>query len=74
MITFANSEDPAEMQHNAVFHQGFFTVCKGKKNIFRQKNTIFFKKYSPKPLDKYNGLSTAYNIKPEGKIHLFAKG
>ena len=51
MSTFENGGDPDKMQHNAAFHQGLhpllhfirvFTVCKDKKNIFRQKNTIFF--------------------------------
>ena len=33
MNTFANSEDPDEMQHNAAFHQALH--CKGnKKYIF----------------------------------------
>ena len=31
MSTFANSEDPDEMQHNAAFHQGLH--CKGKKDL-----------------------------------------
>ena len=25
--TFANSEDPDEMQHNAAFHQGLYYIC-----------------------------------------------
>ena len=35
--TFANSEDPDEMQLNAAFHQGLH--CKGKKDLLT-KNTI----------------------------------
>ena len=31
MATFANSEDPDEMQHNETFHLGFH--CKGKKDL-----------------------------------------
>ena len=42
MSTFANSEDPDEMQHNA-FHQGLTVKV---KKIFRQKNTIFFENYT----------------------------
>ena len=55
MGTFANSEDPDEMQHNAAFHQS--TLFVKVKQIFRQKNTIFFKNYNPAHLDMYNGLS-----------------
>ena len=39
MSTFANSEDPDEMQHNAAFHQSLhclfrvYTVCEGKKDL-----------------------------------------
>ena len=65
MSTFANSEDPD------AFHQGLhmhliraYTFFKAKK-IFRQKNTIFTKKYNLTPLDMYNGLSQVYGIKPE---------
>ena len=67
MISFANSEDPDKMQHNAAFYQDI--RCKGKKNIFRQKNTIFFFNYNLTPLDMYNGISQVYCIKPEGIIH-----
>ena len=41
MSTFANSEDPDEMQHNAAFHQGLHCLLKVKK-IFRQKKTFVF--------------------------------
>ena len=37
--TFLYTEDLRKMQHKAAFHQGLH--CKGKKKIFRQKNTIF---------------------------------
>ena len=50
MSTFANSEDPDEMQHNAAF------LCKGKKD-FQAKNTIIFKHYNLTPLDMCNELS-----------------
>ena len=43
------------------------------KKIFRQKNTIFKKIYNLTPLDRYNGLSQVYCIKPE-RIHLCTKG
>ena len=32
MRTFADSEDPDEMRHNAAFHR-VYTVCKGKKDL-----------------------------------------
>ena len=38
MSTFANSEDPDEMQHNA-FHQGLH--CKGKKDLQTKEYNIF---------------------------------
>ena len=42
LSTFANSEDPDEMQLDSAFHLDLHCLnCKGKK-IFRQKNTIFF--------------------------------
>ena len=67
MSTFANSEDPDEMQHNNAFHQGLHCFVKVKKT-FRQKNQIFFENYNPIPLDMNNGLSHVYCIKPEGRI------
>ena len=39
--TFANNEDPDEMQHYAAFHQS--TPFVKVKNIFRPKNTLFLK-------------------------------
>ena len=38
MGTFANSEDPGEMQHNAAFHQGLHCLLK-VKTIPRDRNT-----------------------------------
>ena len=67
MSTFANSEDPDEMQHNAAFHQGLH--CLQRLNIFRQKNKIFVENYNLTPLDMCNGLSQVYCIKPERGIH-----
>ena len=32
MSTFANSEDPDEMQHNAAFHQGLHFLLKSKQS------------------------------------------
>ena len=32
MSTFANSENPDEMQHNAVFHQGLHFLLKSKQS------------------------------------------
>ena len=40
MSTFANSEEPDEMQHNAAFHQGLH--CKGK-NLQTKEYNIFLK-------------------------------
>ena len=54
MSTFANTEDPDEMQHNAAFHQGLH--CFKVKKIFRQNN-ISFENYNLTPLDMYNRLS-----------------
>ena len=48
MSTFANSEDPDEMQHYAAFHQGPHCLKRLKK-IFRQTNTIFFENYNGTP-------------------------
>ena len=41
MRTFANSEDPDEMQHNSCITSGSKLFAKEKK-IFRQNTTIFF--------------------------------
>ena len=41
MGTLANSEDPDEMQHNAVFHQGLH--CLLRLNLQRQKKIIIWK-------------------------------
>ena len=71
MSTFANSEDPDEMQHNAAFHLVYTVKV---KKIFRQKNAIFFKNYNLTPLDLHNGLSQVYCIKQEGRIHKYIKG
>ena len=38
MGTFANSEDPDEMPHNAAFHQGICTVCQNKINLQTTNN------------------------------------
>ena len=62
MSTFANSEDPDEMQHNALFIR-VYTVCKGKKDLQR-KEYIFFL-----ILTLYNGPSQVNCIKPKGRIH-----
>ena len=35
MSTFANSEDPDVMQHNAAFHHGLH--CSGKKDLQTKK-------------------------------------
>ena len=52
MSTFANSEDPDEMEHNAAFHQGLHCYVKVKK-ISRQKKTIFVFNYNLTPLVMY---------------------
>ena len=49
MSTFANSEDPDEMKHNAAFHQG--THCLQRyKRISDKTNTLFFFNYTLTPL------------------------
>ena len=65
--TFANSDDPDEMQQNAALHQGL--QCKGKKYLQTKEYTFFFLNYNLNPLNMYNGLSQVYCIKPEGRIH-----
>ena len=67
MSTFVNSEDPDEMQHSAVFHQGLHYLSRYK--IFRHKNTVLFKNYNMTLLDMYNGLPPSLFNKPEGIIH-----
>ena len=42
MGTMANSEDPDEMPHNAVFHQGLH--CLLRQINLRERITIFFGK------------------------------
>ena len=46
MSTFANSEDPDEMQHNAAFHQGLHCLYFGKTDL-QTKNRITFFKIQP---------------------------
>ena len=65
---FANSEDPDEMQHNAAFHQGLHSICKGKKDL-QEKKTIYLENNDLTPLGMHNGLSQLYYIKQEGRIH-----
>ena len=51
MSTYANSEDPDRMQHNAAFHQGYAVKI---IKICRKKNTIiFFENYNLTCLDLY---------------------
>ena len=40
MNTFAYSEDPDKMQHNAAFHWGLH--CKGKKDLQTKECNMFF--------------------------------
>ena len=63
MSTFANSEDPDEMQHHAAI--GVYTVCKSRNNHLK-KNMLSFENYNLTPLDMYNRLSQVYRIKPDG--------
>ena len=42
MSTFANSEDPDEMQHNAAFHR-VYTACKSKKRPSDKRLQYFLK-------------------------------
>ena len=45
VVTLANSEDPDEMSHNVVFHQGTgYTLCAKTKTIFRERNTNLYVK------------------------------
>ena len=55
MSTFANSEDPDEMQHFI----RVYTVCKCKKGLQTKEYNIFLN-YNPTPLDIYNVLSQVY--------------
>ena len=48
MSTFANSEDPDEMQHNAALHQCRH-CSKGKNDLKHKKYTIFFLYYNLTP-------------------------
>ena len=41
MSTFANSEDPDDMQHYATFHQGLH--CKGQKELPTKEYNILWK-------------------------------
>ena len=43
MGTFANSEDPDEMQHNAAFYQGLHCLLISKTNFQGQKYIIIKK-------------------------------
>ena len=38
MSSFANSEDPDEMTHNAAFHQGLHCLLL-QKTLYRERNT-----------------------------------
>ena len=42
MGTFANREDPDEMQHNAAFNR-VYTIFEGKKDIQTLEYNIFWK-------------------------------
>ena len=41
MSTFANSEDPDEMLHNAAFHQGLHCFLKLNRSSDKKKYNIF---------------------------------
>ena len=72
MSTFANSEDPDEMQHNAAFHLGLHCLLKLKRSPDKKDNILL--NFDLIPLDMYNGLSHVYCIKPEGRIYKYTKG
>ena len=55
MSTFANSEDPDEMQHDAAFHQGLHCLLTEKRSSDKRIQ-YFFENYNLTPLDMYNGL------------------
>ena len=61
MSTFANSEDPDEMQHFI----RVYTVCIRKKDLQNKEYSNFEKNYNLTPLDIYNGLSQVYCIKSD---------
>ena len=62
MSTFANSEDPDEMQH--YLHSiRVYTVCKGKTDL----QTIFFLNFNLTPLDMYNGLYPKFIVSNQKK-------
>ena len=71
MSTFANSEDPDEMQHNAAFHQGLHCF-KGINNL-QTKEYYILNNYNLIPLDMYNGLSQVYCFKPDEGIHKYTR-
>ena len=57
------------MQHIAAFHKMSILIVKVKKDIQTNEYNILFENYNLTPLDMYNGLTEAYCIKPEGRIH-----
>ena len=54
MGTFANSEGPDEMQHNAAFYQGLHCQSKKRSSVIKK---LYLKNYNLTPLDIYNGSS-----------------
>ena len=40
MCTFANSEDPDEMQHNAAFHLGLHCLKRQKRSLDKEYNNF----------------------------------
>ena len=71
MSTFANSENPDEMQLNAAFHQGLH-CCDGKIDL--QIKEYVFLNYNLTPLDMYNGLSKTSLYQTKRKNSLVYKG
>ena len=70
--TFANSEDPDEMPHNAAFHQGYTLFVKEKIDVQTKNKTILFRNvynYNLPPLDICNRQSQVYCNKPEGRTY-----
>ena len=65
MCSLANGEDPAEMVHNAAFHQDLHCLLRQKQSS--EGEIQFYLEIWP--LDIYDGPFQVYCIKPEWRIH-----
>ena len=73
MGTLVNSEDPAEMLHNAAFHQGLYCLLRLKQPSGTELQ-LDLKSSTHDPLKCKNGSSYTYCINMYGKIHQNTKG